>query len=105
MIQVPVSNVSIVDDGRLLIRPELPGDEDFRFIYRAGMEVGWEDESHSLYCPKPREWSYVRWFKQAVDAVAGKYHRCLALTASTEWRDVPAEIRAEIEALMADSAA
>jgi len=68
------------------------------------MEVHWDEATRSLYCPKPRECSYALWFKQAVDAVASEYRRQLSLTVATEWRDVPANVREEIEAVVAGSA-
>jgi hypothetical protein len=56
-----IVEVRIDDAGRLCVVPEIA---DFAYIYRAGMEVSWDESGEFLYSPSPREWTYVRWFEQ-----------------------------------------
>src|SRR5689334_3938862 len=59
-----VTEVSIADDGRLLIRPA-EFDRTFEMIWRAAAEVRWEETLRCFVCPKPREWSYRDWYMHA----------------------------------------
>jgi len=61
----PIAEISIDQEGRLRVRPE---STEFPFIYREAMEVTWDAASRSLCTPKPREWTYIRWFRQILDA-------------------------------------
>jgi hypothetical protein len=98
MRRVWISELTIDEEGRLLIRPDRQGAEGrFSEIYRSASGVHWDEVAESLYCPKPREWTYAQWFKQAVDAVAEEYGRELVLASSTQWSNVPADVRAQIE--------
>lgn len=90
-----IVEVKIDGDGKLLVRPQTCA---FPYIYRAAMEVGWNPDNRTLFSPKPREWSYLRWFQQIVSAVAGEYDVRLVITPQTAWSDVPDALRAEIEA-------
>ena len=68
------------------------------FVYRAGMEVGWDEAKGVLFGGVPREWSHQRWFQQILAAVAGECGVRLKLSPSTAWIDVPPEVRSTIEA-------
>jgi hypothetical protein len=65
-----------------------PRSSSFPYIYRAGMEVRWDDEGQYLYSPKPREWSYVKWFQQILAAVKGEYGCTLVITPDTHWLNI-----------------
>jgi len=60
-----IEAVGIEGNGSLWVKPAT---STFPFIYREAMEVHWDDERRCLYSPKPREWSYLRWFRQIRDA-------------------------------------
>ena len=94
---VEVDRLAIGNGGELLIHPSLAEDEEFCFIYRSASGVQWDEEGRCLCCPAPREWSYAQWFEQTVAAVISEYRCQLALTESTNWCNVPEEVRAEIE--------
>jgi hypothetical protein len=81
-----ILEVKIGADGKLLVRPQVC---TFPHVYRAAMEVGWDPDNRTLFSPKPREWSYLRWFQQIVSAVADEYGVRLAITSQTTWSDVP----------------
>jgi Integron Cassette Protein Hfx_Cass5 len=66
----------------------LPKSSSFPNIYRAGMEVHWDAKGQYPYSPKPREWSYVRWFQQILAAVKGEYGCTLVITPETRWQNI-----------------
>jgi len=80
-----IAEVRIDASGRLCI---LPKTNSFPFIYRAGMEVYWDNDGKYLYSPSPREWTYIRWFQQIIAAVEGEYGCVLAITPDTRWHNV-----------------
>ena len=95
-----VAEVTIDEGGRLLIRPT-EADGSFQFVYRAGAEVSWDAGRASFACPKPREWSYVRWFQQARDAVRSELGWNLKITRQTIWTNATAALREEISSASA----
>ncbi|MGB1038320.1 MAG: hypothetical protein ACPGYY_06700 [Bacteroidia bacterium] len=34
----------------------------FTMIYRTATEVHWDEKELTLYCPKPRDRSYLEWY-------------------------------------------
>jgi hypothetical protein len=60
-----IEAVGIDEGGSLWVKPATA---TFPYIYREAMEVHWDAERLCIYSPKPREWSYARWFKQIKDA-------------------------------------
>ena len=80
-----IARVEIDSDRRLHV---VPASQEFPFIYRAGMEVGWDADLRSLHSPKPRDWSYMRWFQQILAAAAEEYGCKLVLTDDTAWVNV-----------------
>jgi len=98
MRELPADEVAIDTVGRLIVRPALAPGEDFAFIYRAAMEVAWDQAGQALVTPIPREWSSARWFNQVADALRNEYGRRLVVNAHTRWSNVPPAAREEIEA-------
>lgn len=88
-----ITEVGIDSMDRLYVCPAITS---FDHRYRAGMGVHWDSEKRRLFSPKPREWSYVRWFEQIVAAAAGEYGVQLGLTPQTVWSNVPEELRSAI---------
>jgi hypothetical protein len=88
-----IDEVGIDGEERLHVRPS---SVSFEHIYRAALEVNWDAERRRLYSPKPREWSYLRWFEQIVAAAADEYRVQLKVRQDTIWSDVPDELRAAI---------
>lgn len=95
--EVAIDEVSVDALGRLTVRPRLSVKEDFAFIYRAGMEIGWDPESRTLFAPPRNEWSHADWFDQIRKAASGEYDRSLVLVPETRWSNVPEDSRADIE--------
>jgi hypothetical protein len=48
---VAIREIKIDAVGRLVVVPDLPGTEDFRFIYRAAKDVTWDESSRGLASP------------------------------------------------------
>ena len=88
-----IAEVGIDEQERLYVRPATAA---FPYIYREAVEVHWEPGRHHLYSPKPREWSYLRWFQQIISAAELQAYD-LRLTNSTAWSNVSSDLRAEIE--------
>ena len=88
-----IDRVEIDAQGRLHVSPHAA---DFPFIYRAGMEIGWDTRTRSLHSPRPREWTYERWYRQIIAAAAQEYRCQLFLTVLTEWINVDAGTKAEV---------
>jgi hypothetical protein len=94
MLEDEIVEVGIGQDGGLYVRPT---NQSFPYVYRAAMEVGWDPVRGALFSPKPRESSYLDWFRQILAAVADEYRVCLKLCAATAWSNVPEALRKQIE--------
>lgn len=94
MAQDNIAEVGIDEAGRLYVRPT---STSFENIHRAAIEVNWDAATRRLFSPKPRERTYLDWFKQVTEAAADEYGTVLKVTSDTGWTDVPADLRAEIE--------
>ena len=89
-----IVELGIDGDERLFLRPRAG---TFSHIYRAAMQVEWDPVRLVLQSPKPREWSYLDWFRQIIAAAASEYSVRLKSTPATIWTNVPEVLRAEIE--------
>lgn len=59
------------------------------------MEVHWDAKDNFLYSSVPREWTYLDWFKQIINA-AQEQDCNLVLSNTTEWSDVPEPLKQSI---------
>ena len=91
-----IAEIGIGPAGSLYV---VPSEGDFPFIYRAAMQVGWDDGHRRLFSPIPSEMSYADWFRRILSAVDEEYAVRLTIDAGTIWTDVPSNLRAEIESL------
>jgi hypothetical protein len=87
-----IEAVEIDEAGRLHV---IPLSQNFPLIYREAMEVSWDPNRRSLHSPKPREWSYARWYEQIV-AAAREQGWELRPTSATNWINVDAGTKAEL---------
>ena len=90
-----IEAIGIDEKGSLWVKPATA---TFPYIYREAMEVSWDAERLRLYSPKPREWSYIDWFRRIRDA-AREQGVELALQATTSWLNIEATLRQRISAL------
>ena len=93
MITDIIIEVGIDDLERLYIVPEK---KSFSLIYRTATEVHWDSKGKFLYSPKPREWSYLNWYKHIVGVVDTECGCKLILSANTKWTNVPDELKDKI---------
>jgi hypothetical protein len=90
-----IIEIGIDSDERLYL---VPSSKEFPFIYREAKEVSWHPEQKCLYSPKPKEWSYVHWYTQILNAV--KEQSCnLSISKNVKWVAVPESIKLEILSL------
>lgn len=90
-----IVEIGIAEDGSLFVKPSL---QTFPFVYRAAMQVGWDEAKARLFSPVPTDWTYGRWFQQIINAVADEYRVMLQITPHTCWIAIPDDVRGEIEA-------
>jgi len=83
-----IAVVSIDEHDRLLIYPEK---NTYPMIYREAVEVHWDPSGRFLYSPKPREWTYLDWFKHIISTV-----KDLRLFSTTRWSNVPESLKTDI---------
>lgn len=88
-----IEAIGIDERGSLWVKPVTV---DFRHIYRTAMEVHWDEARRTLYSPRPREWSHVRWFRQIRDAAIGEYRVELIVTPDTVWSNIDPGLRRAI---------
>ena len=87
-----IVEVGLDESGGLYVKPEAA---KFPFIYREAMGVHWDKDRERLYSPKPKEWSYIEWFKQICRA-AEEQSVSLVLAPSTIFLNLPEEVASEI---------
>ena len=87
-----IAEVGIDKTGRLYI---VPSSSVFPYIYREAMEVDWDENGNFLYSPVPREWTYLDWFKQIINAVKEQGY-ILVISNATKWSNVPEPLKREI---------
>jgi hypothetical protein len=93
MFSTPIAQIEIDTSGRLCITPEAG---EFEHIYQAAMEVYWDKDGGFLYSPKPKECSYLQWFKQIVAAAKNEYGCDLKITGITKWKEIPSELKEQL---------
>ena len=84
--------VGIDERGSLWVKPATT---TFPYIYREAMEVHWDAEHLRLYSPKPREWSYIAWFKHIRDAARAQGVE-LKLEQTTSWSGIDPDLQKAI---------
>jgi len=80
-----IAEVRIDANERLCVTPK---SDSFPYIYRAAMQVQWDDKGKYLYSPKPKDWSHARWFQQIIAAVKAEYGCALIITPGTRWQKI-----------------
>lgn len=85
--------VGIDELDRLFVKPE---SKSFPSIYRAAMEVNWDEDKKVLFSPKPREWSYQNWFEQIINAVKNECNTILIVDENTRWENISQNTKEDI---------
>ncbi|MBL7683157.1 MAG: hypothetical protein JNK00_07315 [Flavipsychrobacter sp.] len=87
-----IIEIGIDNEERLYIKPST---SQFLYIYRSAVEVHWDNTKKILYSPKPRDWTYLKWYNHII-ATALDYGYLLKLTEKTEWVNIPKDLKTEI---------
>lgn len=66
-------------------------------IWRAAVEVNWDNKGLFLYSLKPREWSYLDWYKHITGTIESEYKCILFLSENTEWVNIPPILKNQIK--------
>ena len=93
MSQDNIVEISIDTNDRLCIKPER---EKFEMIYRSATEVHWDNNEYFLYSPKPREWTYLHWYKHIITTILNEYNCKLTITTKTKWTSISKELKEKI---------
>jgi hypothetical protein len=88
-----ISDIGIDSSGKLYIKPDT---EKFDLIWRSATEVQWDLNNGYLYSPKPREWTYFKWYKHIVSTIEIEYNRKLKITTKTKWNLIGDDLKNEI---------
>ena len=88
-----ITKIEIDNSGRLHVKPEKA---KFIMIYRTATEVHWDDKKLTLYSPKPRDWSYLDWYRHITEIAETECSVKLELTDNTDWINIPIELKNEI---------
>lgn len=90
-----IEAVGIDQDGRLWIKPK---SALFPYIYREAIDVNWDEQTRQLLSPKPKEWSYIDWFKQIKGA--GRLQGVeLFIGRETVWSNIDDDLRHNISGI------
>ena len=84
-----IIEIGIDNKERLYLKPL---SKKFPYIYREAAEVNWDPKGNLLYSPKPREWSYLDWYKHIVDVAASQACE-LFLSHNTNWINIQDELK------------
>ncbi|TRZ42440.1 hypothetical protein [Robertkochia solimangrovi] len=88
-----IISVEIDNTGRLYIQPEK---SNFSLVSRTATGVHWDKDKLTLYAQRPREWTYLEWFIHIVSVIKTECFTELELTETTEWVNIPDELKHEI---------
>ena len=91
----PIAEIGIDISGRLYI---VPTKQEFSMIWRSAAEVHWNPDRRCLYSPKPREWSYYKWYCHIIATVKDEYGCKLFVSKDTSWINIPLNLKIKIEA-------
>jgi hypothetical protein len=78
---------------RLYIKPK---EERFTLIYRTATEIHWDNKDYFLYSPKPKDWTYLDWYKHIIKVIETECSCRLNLTKDTVCKNITEELKTEI---------
>ena len=92
-----VSVVEILDSGELFLKLQSNGDPLYQYIYREVAAVYWDNDRKGFKSSEsPREWTYAKWYDHIVAIAKSGVAVELTLSPSTQWINVPEEIKSQI---------
>ncbi|WP_164849895.1 hypothetical protein [Mucilaginibacter limnophilus] len=88
-----IIEIRIDENGRLHVKPN---QNSFPLIWQSATEVHWDEKEFSLYSPKPREWSYLDWYKHIITVISNECSCKLIITEKTKWINIPDDLKSQI---------
>ena len=92
-----VESIAIDSEGRLLVRPHISKPKDYSLIWRDASGIRWDNTEKAFVAYEPTRWEHLPLLKQIVQAAFNEYGELLFVTEDTQWRDVPPDLREQIE--------
>lgn len=89
-----IKEIGIDNSDRLYI---VPAKQNFSMIWRSAAEVHWNPDKKCLYSPKPREWSYYKWYCHIISMVKIDYSCKLYVSENTIWTNIPQSLKDQIQ--------
>lgn len=90
-----ISEVKVLDSGKLLLALKSGGQDSYQFIYREAAGVYWVKDLKGFVSTEPKKWSYSEWFSYMLD-IAKQIGIQLKLSKETNWVDIPEKERKQI---------
>ncbi len=79
-----ISEVRVLDSGKLLLVLRSGGKNSYQYIYREAASVYWEPELKGFISTDTKKWSYSEWFLHILD-VTNQFGVELELGNETNW--------------------
>lgn len=89
-----IDEIGIDAAGSLFVKPRR---QKLPYIWRSAMEVHWDEKNQRLFAPRPRDWSYLDWFRQILAAAADEYGIRLIIDDLTRWSGIDGALQRQIE--------
>jgi hypothetical protein len=97
-VQIPLSKVELLPNGRLELTVAADPDDYWRHIYRAAAEIQWDAERSILLSPRPELGPPSKHFSHVAQNASDELGYTIVTTAQTVWANVPDDERRLIEA-------
>ena len=94
-----IAVIRVRPDGRLLVSPILPPEQDFELVQRDDMQVSWDADSRAFLSADPQSWDPVDWLRQILGAARDECGVLLRATDKTTWMGLPEADRKAMELL------
>jgi sugar (pentulose or hexulose) kinase len=101
MRNVLVAMISLDAKGRPVIKPVLPPEEDFEFVWRAARSTRWIPALRALAIVEDSKLSPTDSVRCILESTAGEYGCNLVLTDQTDWAGVPSSLQGQLRAAFA----
>ena len=88
-----IIEIGIDELERLYLKPK---NETFTLIYRTATEVHWDNQNQFLYTPKPKDWSYLDWYKHIIKVTKEECYCDLILNEKTIFKNINSELKEAI---------
>ena len=103
MRKIKIEAIMAGPDGRLRIKPCLPPDKDYQYIWRDASSVRWDAGSLCLFALDIRGFEFGAYLRQIVAAVKSEYGDDLTVTSSTVVSGLPEAWQREVKKYQAEA--